>query len=89
MLFTNKIVFNLPNVYVGNDLLQWTDSIKYLSFIIENKVNFNLQLHNISNKLQNLGELFFDFRIFLTKVFPFKNLNILICYCTVATMVRL
>ena len=33
MLFTNRTVHNLPNIYLGNDLLQWVDNIKYLGVI--------------------------------------------------------
>ena len=51
MLFTNKIVYNLPDIYFGNDLLQWTESIKYLGFIVDSKLNFNQQLHNVSSKI--------------------------------------
>ena len=40
MLFTNKPFFNLPNIYFQNDLLSWTDRVKYPGVIIDSKLKF-------------------------------------------------
>ena len=75
MLFTNRIVHNLPSVYLENDLLQWTNNIKYLGVIIDNKLNFNLQLHHIHNKISKSSGIIYRLKTFLPKSLLLKIYN--------------
>ena len=67
MLFTNRTVQNLPNTYLGADLLEWVDSIKYLGVIIDNRLSFNLQINSINKKLSRSNGILYRLKSFLPK----------------------
>ena len=67
MLFTNRTVYNLPNIYLTNDLLKWVDNIKYLSVIIDIKLNFNMQLYNVNTKISKCTGIIYRLKTFLPK----------------------
>ena len=69
MLFTNRTVHNLPNIYLGNDLLQWEDNIKYLGVIIESKLNFNMQLYNFNAKILKCTGIIYTLKHFCRNLF--------------------
>ena len=52
MLFSfRKLNANLPNVMFNNASLKWVDNIKYLGLILDNKLNFGLQINKIENEI--------------------------------------
>ena len=51
MLFTNKPFFNLPNIYFQNDLLSWTDRVKYPGVIIDSKLKFYCHSYLLMGKV--------------------------------------
>ena len=51
MLFTNKKIEYLPDVYFCGDLLKWVDKIKYLGVVIDNKLCFNFHLNSVKDKI--------------------------------------
>ena len=51
MLFTNKPIYFLPDIYFENDTLKWIDSIKYLGVLIDSKLNFNLHLNLVRSRI--------------------------------------
>ena len=67
MLFANRTIHNLPDIYLGNDLLQWVDNIKYLGVIIDNKLNFNMQLNSINAKISKCTGIIYRLKTFLPK----------------------
>ena len=75
MLFTNKIVYNMINIYFGNDLLQWTESIKYIGFISDIKLNFNQQMHDVSSKISKYSGIMYRLKNFLQKSMLLKIYN--------------
>ena len=88
MLFTNKVVHNFPDVYFNNDLLQWVNHIKYLGLIIDNKINFNLQINYIHSKISRGCGIIYRLKsffprslllkLYFTLIYPYLTQNIII-----------
>lgn len=88
MLFTNKPIYILPDIYFQNDILTWVDNIKYLGVVIDSKLNFNLQLDMIRNKVSRGTGIIYSLRSYLPQsllvklyhglIYPYLTQNIII-----------
>ena len=54
MIFTPKVVDELPDIFLSNTKLEWIKTIKYLGVIIDNKLSFIPECNSINRKLSNI-----------------------------------
>ena len=62
MVFTNKTIQNLSNIYLNADSLEWVNNIKCIGVLIVNNLSFNLQINNINNKLSRIMIFYTDYK---------------------------
>ena len=46
-----KFNFPLPDIFFNGHKLSWVDSIKYLGMVLDSKLNFNLHIKDIENRV--------------------------------------
>ena len=51
MLFTPKIHPILPDIMFNGVVLEWTDHIRYLGVILDNKLSFDRHISSVCQKL--------------------------------------
>ena len=66
----------------------WVDSIKYLGIVIDNKLNFNLQIKNIENKISRSKGVIYRMsnfccqevlmKLYFSRIYPYITQNIII-----------
>ena len=79
MLFSNRPVYILPDVYFGDDLLKWVDSIKYLGVLLDSKLNFNLHLDMIRKKVSRGTGIIYRLQSYFPQSMLIKLYYSLIC----------
>ena len=67
IMFSPRIVNNLPIIYFNNKVIQWVKSIKYLGIIIDCNLNFVMQSKEIVNKLSKLHGVFYSLKNFIPR----------------------
>ena len=65
MIFTPKLINNLPDIYFNNEVLEWVTSIKYLGMIVDNKLNFISHSKQVFRKLSQLHGIIYASSNFL------------------------
>ena len=52
MLFSNRVLSDpLPYIHFNTTQLRWVKNTKYLGFVIDNKLNFNMHLDKIEKQI--------------------------------------
>ena len=54
LIVTNKILINLPPLFIGTDPIKEVDSFKYLGFHVDIRLKFNVQINHLKGKLSQL-----------------------------------
>ncbi len=58
----NNVKLNSLSIYVGNKVIQYTNSCKYLGVIIDNKLNWIDHINSVYNKIVKFVSIFYKIR---------------------------
>ena len=60
MIFSSHNVTQLPNVIFNGKVIDWVNSFKYLGFIIDSRLKFDLHIQSLNIKLSKIQGLFYS-----------------------------
>ena len=67
MLFSNRNIPHLPNVYFNDAVIEWVHSIKYLGMTIDSKLLFAEHIGQVHRKLSGILGLFYSMHNYMPR----------------------
>ena len=68
MIFTPKLIDQLPDIFLNNTKLEWIKTIKYLGVIIDNQLTFIPECNSIIRRLSSIQGAIYSMSNFMPRL---------------------